>query len=176
MRLIICLLSALALAGCFASKSKRVEARDNLTAAQYLVDDMGVADRVRALIPTIAAMVEQQIVALWPECASESKEVRGIVEKAVEPTITELTKNLTQSYAHRFSLPELLAIDAYESGPKDEAAEAAFKANPIGAKYFAQRRSIGDEVRDATQRWTKRSSLRLLDDMKAELRKRGHAI
>ncbi len=172
MRFLFLFCTALPLTGCFAAKPKRVEARDSLTAAQYLIEDMGVAEKVRALVPTISAMVEQQLVALWPECAGEAKELKGIVEAAVEPTIAEVTRNAAQSYARRFSLDELKAIDAYETGTKDEATEAAFKATRVGARYFAQRRLIADEARETTRRWTMQSSQRVYED----LQKRGHSV
>jgi hypothetical protein len=176
MRFIVLFCAALSLSGCFAAKSKRVEARGSLTAAQYLIEDMGVAEKVRANLPAIAAAVEQQMVALWPDSAAEASAARAVVEKRSEPMIAELQSALTQTYSRRFSLAELQAIDIYETGPKDDAAKSAFQATPAGAKYFAQQPQIRAEMHEASVSWGKRSSVRFMEEMKAELRKRGHSI
>jgi len=116
--------------------------------------------------PLINGVVEQaKIVFLQqnPGLAKDLNDVAADLRKKLAPRFAELTNEVTQQYASRFTEQELKDV-------------LAFYQTPAGKKLIAEQPKIADTSLKFAQDWANKLSEEVIDMMRAEMKKKGHDL
>jgi uncharacterized protein len=149
---------------------------EKMAAARDLVAALHMQEKLGASTPTIIASVRAATVAAFPQCAKDVDAIAPALHSWMAERIPKISEAGATIYASRFSAGEIREIQAYLMGAQSDALKAKFQKTPTGAKFFAQRDQIGQDMRGFITSWTRDSSTGLEQMMRTELRKRGHQI
>ncbi len=116
--------------------------------------------------PLIAGVVEQAKLLFLQQNPGLAKDLNEIAEKMrndLKPRFVELTDEVAREYATNFTEPELKAI-------------LAFYQSPAGKKLLERQPAVVDSSMKFAQDWANKLSDEVVPKMRAELKKRGHAL
>ena len=134
-----------------------------LASARELMDIKGVKNLVE---PVVVAAIEQTkgtILQTNPGLTKDLDEVSAQLRNEYQPRITEMTNEIVQLYAQRFSEQELKEA-------------IAFYKSPTGKKMLTEEPRILDASYARLQQWMSRLSDEVMNRVRAELKKRGHNL
>lgn len=116
--------------------------------------------------PLIAGVVEQAKSLFLQQNPALSKDLNEIATKMradLAPRMSELSAAVAQIYIAHFTEQELKDL-------------LAFYKSPVGKKYIAQQANIADGSLRFAQDWANKLSDEVVGKMRAELKKKGHAL
>ncbi len=116
--------------------------------------------------PLIAGVVEQAKLLYLQQNPALAKDLNEIAEKIrtdLAPRFAELTDEMAQLYATQFTDQELKAI-------------LVFYESPVGKKLLVRQPAVVDASMKFAQGWANKLSDQVIAQMRAELKKRGHAL
>ena len=134
-----------------------------LATAKELIKETGAAT---AFNPLIAGVVEQAKLLYLQQNPALAKDLNEIAEKIrtdLAPRFAELTDEMAKLYATQFTDQELKAI-------------LVFYQSPVGKKLLAKQPTVLDSSMKFAQTWANALSDQVIAQMRAELKKRGHAL
>ena len=134
-----------------------------LATAKELIKETGAA---AAFNPLIAGVVEQAKLLYLQQNPALAKDLNEIAEKIrtdLAPRFAELTDEMAKLYATQFTDQELKAI-------------LVFYQSPVGKKLLAKQPAVLDSSMKFAQTWANALSDQVIAQMRAELKKRGHAL
>jgi hypothetical protein len=116
--------------------------------------------------PLIAGVVEQaKLLYLQqnPALAQDLNEIAAQLRTELAPRFSELTDEMAKLYATHFTNDELKAI-------------LVFYESPVGKKLLDQQPTVVESSMKFAQDWANKLSDQVIARMRAELKKRGHAM
>jgi len=116
--------------------------------------------------PLIAGVVEQaKLLYLQqnPALAQDLNEISAQLRTELAPRFSELSDEMARLYASRFTNDELKAI-------------LVFYQSPVGKKLLDQQPNVVESSMKFAQDWANKLSDQVIARMRAELKKRGHAM
>jgi hypothetical protein len=116
--------------------------------------------------PLIAGVVEQAKLLLLQQNPNLNKELSEIATKLrtdLAPRFDELGNEVARLYATHFTEQELKDL-------------LVFYKSPLGRKMLAEQPKIADDSLKFAQDWSNKLSDEVIATMRAELKKRGHAL
>jgi uncharacterized protein len=116
--------------------------------------------------PLIVGVVEQAKLLLLqqnPNLSKELTEIAGIIRTDLAPRFEELVNEMGRLYATRFTEQELKDL-------------VVFYKSPLGKKVLAEQPLIVEASLKFAQNWANNLSDEVIAKMRAELKKRGHAL
>jgi hypothetical protein len=116
--------------------------------------------------PLIAGVVEQAKLVLLqqnPGLSKDLNEIAADLRTKLAPRFSELSDEIATQYASNFSEDELKAI-------------LTFYQSPVGKKLLARQPGVVDNSMRFAQNWANKLSDQVIDMMRDELKKRGHAL
>ncbi len=116
--------------------------------------------------PLVAGVVEQAKILFLQQNPALSKDLNEIVvnlRAELNPRLDELNVEMARQYASRFTEPELKEI-------------VAFYTSPTGKKLLVEQPQIAELSLKFAQDWANKLSDEVVGKMRAELKKRGHAL
>lgn len=136
-------------------------------AALLTANEIVTATSATALFsPLIAGVVEQAKLLFLRQDPGMAKDANEIAEKMrndLAPRLSEVRSEVARLYATTFSEQEL----------KDM---LAFYSSPLGKKVLAEQPKIVDSSLRFAQNWANKLSDEVIAKMRAELKKKGHAL
>lgn len=134
-----------------------------LTAANEIVRLTGATALFTPLIPGV---IEQSKLLFLQQDPGLAKDLNAIAEQMrtdLKPRMSELTGEVAKIYTERFSEAELKEL-------------LAFYASPLGKKMVAEQTVIVSTSLKFAQDWATKLSDQVTAQMRAELKKKGHAL
>jgi hypothetical protein len=116
--------------------------------------------------PLIAGVVEQAKILFLQQDPSMSKDLNEVAAKMrtdLQPRFSELTNEVARLYATHFTEQELKNI-------------LVFYKSPTGQKLLAEQPVVVDTSMKFAQSWANKLSDEVIAKMRAELKKKGHAL
>lgn len=145
-----------------AAHSQQPSAAAMATAKELIKDTSAAA----AFNPLIAGVVEQAKLLYLQQNPALAKDLNEIAEKIrtdLAPRFAELTNEMAKLYATQFTDQELKTI-------------LVFYQSPVGKKLLARQPAVLDSSMKFAQTWANTLSDQVIAQMRAELKKRGHAL
>ncbi|MEI9804601.1 MAG: DUF2059 domain-containing protein [Pseudolabrys sp.] len=127
---------------------------------------VGVTGATSLFTPLIAGVVEQAKLLLLQQNPNLNRELTDIGDKLrveLAPRFDELSNEMGRLYATRFSEQELKDL-------------LVFYKSPLGKKVVVEQPVIVDSSLKFAQAWANTLSDEVIAKMRAELKKRGHAL
>lgn len=155
------LVAALVLAAPAAQAQKATPAA--MLTANEIVAATGAAG---LFTPLIAGVVEQAKVLFLqqdPGLAGDLNVIAAKMRQDLTPRMSELSGEVAKLYTERFSEQELKEI-------------LAFYKSPVGKKLVVEQPRIADGSLKFAQDWANKLSDQVVAQMRAELKKKGHAL
>jgi hypothetical protein len=145
-----------------AAYSQQPSATAMATARQLIA----ATDATMVFNPLIAGVVEQAKLLFLQQNPGLSKDLNEIAAKLrtdLAPRFGELNEEMAKLYATNFTEPELKAI-------------LVFYQSPAGKKLLVTQPTVVDASMKFAQDWANKLSDQVIAKMRAELKKRGHAL
>jgi uncharacterized protein len=145
-----------------AAHSQQPSATAMATARQLIA----ATDATMVFNPLIAGVVEQAKLLFLQQNPGLSKDLNEIAAKLrtdLAPRFGELNEEMAKLYATNFTEPELKAI-------------LVFYQSPAGKKLLVTQPTVVDASMKFAQDWANKLSDQVIAKMRAELKKRGHAL
>ncbi len=147
----------------FAPPLKADEEAARLAAAKDLVARIHVEATMKQVLPSMFVQIRNMLVQQNPKIAKDLDEILPRVMEKFFTRLDEIKDPIAAIYARRLSEAELRQV-------------IAFYDTPTGAKLVTMQPDIARESMELGGRWGARIAGEAVEDMKAELRKRGHSI
>jgi hypothetical protein len=159
------LMAGLATALVFASPAAQAQKATPaaLLTANEIVATTGAAG---LFTPLIAGVVEQAKVLFLqqdPSLAGDLNVIAAKMRQDLAPRMSELTGEVAKLYTQRFTEQELKDI-------------LAFYKSPVGQKLVVEQPKIADGSLKFAQDWANKLSDQVVEQMRAELKKKGHSL
>ena len=116
--------------------------------------------------PLIAGVIEQAKILFLqqnPALAKDLNEIAAQLRTELAPRFVELGDEIARQYASNFTNDELKTI-------------LTFYESPVGKKLLARQPGVVDNSMKFAQTWANKLSDQVIEKMRAELKKRGHAL
>jgi hypothetical protein len=134
-----------------------------LASARELMEIKGVKNLVEPVMVGVIEQTKGTILQTNPGLTKDLDEVSVQLRTEYQPRIAEVTNEIVQLYAQRFSEQEL----------KDA---IAFYKSPAGKKILAEEPKILDATYGRIQQWANRLQSEVMTRIRAEMKKRGHNL
>jgi hypothetical protein len=134
-----------------------------LASARELMEIKGVKNLVEPVMVGVIEQTKGTILQTNPGLTKDLDEVSVQLRNEYQPRIAEVTNEIVQLYAQRFSEQEL----------KDA---IAFYKSPAGKKILAEEPKILDATYGRIQQWANRLQNEVMTRIRAEMKKRGHNL
>lgn len=134
-----------------------------LLIANQIVSATGAAG---LFTPLIAGVVEQAKLLFLqqdPSLAGDLNVISDKMRKDLAPRMSELSGEVAKLYTERFTEAELKEL-------------LAFYSSPVGKKLVIEQPKIADGSLKFAQDWANKLSDQVVEQMRAELKKKGHAL
>jgi hypothetical protein len=125
-----------------------------------------VTDSAAIFNPLIAGVVEQAKILFLqqdPGLSKDLNEIAAQMRTELAPRFSELSNEIAKQYASNFTEAELKAI-------------LTFYQSSVGKKLLARQPSVVDNSMKFAQTWANKLSDQVIEQMRTELKKRGHAL
>lgn len=155
----------------------RAEVQDvGVVAAKELLQALHATDQLKDKLPTIIVKARQVFLARYPQHAAQVEAIMPHLTQKFAPNMDELPNVIARIYAKKFTEAELREMTRFAQGPKDEAAQAAFRNSPTGAKFGFLQKDIARESQEVVEKWSVLVGSAVDEEIKSELKKRGVAL
>jgi uncharacterized protein len=134
-----------------------------LASARELMEIKGVKSLVEPVVVGVIEQTKGTILQTNPGLTKDLDEVSAQLRNEYQPRVAEMTNEIVQLYAQRFSEQEL----------KDA---IAFYKSAAGKKMLAEEPRILDATYARLQQWAIRFQDEVMTRVRAEMKKRGHNL
>ena len=134
-----------------------------LASARELMEIKGVKSLVEPVVVGVIEQTKGTILQTNPGLTKDLDEVSAQLRNEYQPRVAEMTNEIVQLYAQRFSEQEL----------KDA---IAFYKSAAGKKMLAEEPRILDATYARLQQWAIRFQDEVMTRIRAEMKKRGHNL
>ena len=134
-----------------------------LASARELMDLKGVKSLVEPVVVGVIEQTKGTILQTNPGLTKDLDEVSAQLRNEYQPRIAEMTNEIVQLYAQRFSDQELKEA-------------IAFYKSAAGRKMLAEEPRILDATYARLQQWAIRFQDEVMTRVRAEMKKRGHNL
>jgi hypothetical protein len=134
-----------------------------LASARELMELKGVKGLVEPVVVGVIEQTKGTILQTNPGLTKDLDEVSAQLRTEYQPRIAEMTNEIVQLYAQRFSEQELKEA-------------IAFYKSPAGKKMLAEEPRILDATYARLQQWAIRFQDEVMTRVRAEMKKRGHNL
>jgi len=134
-----------------------------LASARELMELKGVKSLVEPVVSGVIQQTTGTILQTNPGLTKDLQEVSTQLRNEYQPRVGEMTNEIVQLYAQRFSEQEL----------KDA---IAFYKSPAGKKMLAEEPRILDATYARLQQWAMQFQGEVMNRVRAEMKKRGHNL
>ena len=148
---------------CTAALAQSAPTSANVQLARDVVLASGATRAFDGVIPSILQQSLSVFVQQNPDLQKELTESIKTIAPALEKRASEIIDIIAKVYATRFSQPELKEI-------------LAFYQSAVGKKFVTQLPSVLEESFVKTQEWGGKISEEVVQQLRAEMKKRGHTI
>ena len=156
-------LLALALVAAAGAAKAQQPSAAALASARELMDLKGVKSLVEPVVVGVIEQTKGTILQTNPGLTKDLDEVSAQLRNEYQPRVAEMTNEIVQLYAQRFSEQELKeAIGFYKSA--------------AGKKMLAEEPRILDATYARLQQWAIRFQDEVMTRVRAEMKKRGHNL
>jgi hypothetical protein len=135
----------------------------NVQIAREVVVASGATRAFDGVVPSILQQSLNVFLQQNPDLQKDLTESVRAIAPTFEKRTTEIVDIIAAVYATRFTEAELKAL-------------LAFYTSPVGKKFVAQLPSVLEESFVKTQEWGGKLSEEIVQSLRAEMKKRGHAI
>jgi hypothetical protein len=129
-------------------------------AREYIVQKSGAVP-YESVVPEVIEQAKTVLLQTNPKLGKELAEVALKLRTDDAPKSAELLDDIAKMYAARFTEQELKNL-------------LAFYKTPLGKKVVAEEYRVIDQSITYAQSWANRLSDQILNQMRAEMKKRGH--
>lgn len=162
-KIVVRSLMILALCGAFVAPSRADDSTERLAAAKELLSAMHTSDTFKQIFPSLTTQIRSVIVAANPKAGKDYDEIAPRIESKVFRRLDEILDQIAAIYAKSFTALELHDI-------------AAFFKTSTGAKLVSLQSQIAQSTLQLGAAWGQKIAAELQEEIKTELRKRGHQI
>jgi uncharacterized protein len=156
-------LLALALVAAAGSAQAQQPSPAALAAARELMELKGVKSLVEPVVVGVIEQTKGTILQTNPGLTKDLDEVSAQLRNEYQPRVVEMTNEIVQLYAQRFSEQELKEA-------------IAFYKSAAGKKMLAEEPRILDATYARLQQWAIRFQDEVMTRVRAEMKKRGHNL
>jgi hypothetical protein len=134
-----------------------------LQTAKEIVTVTGATALFNPLIPGVVGQAKNLFLQQNPGLSKDLNEIANKMRDDLAPRFSELADEVAKLYASHFSEAELKQL-------------LAFYKSPLGEKLIAEQPKVGEESLKFAQDWANKLSDQVIENMRDELKKRGHAL
>jgi hypothetical protein len=134
-----------------------------LASARELMEIKGVKSLVEPVVVGVIEQTKGTILQTNPGLTKDLDEVSAQLRNEYQPRVAEMTNEIVQLYAQRFSEQELKEA-------------IAFYKSAVGKKMLAEEPRILDATYARLQQWAIRFQDEVMTRVRAEMKKRGHNL
>jgi len=134
-----------------------------LASARELMELKGVKSLVEPVVSGVIQQTTGTILQTNPGLTKDLQEVSTQLRNEYQPRVGEMTNEIVQLYAQRFSEQELKDANA-------------FYKSPAGKKMLAEEPRILDATYARLQQWAMQFQGEVMNRVRAEMKKRGHNL
>lgn len=134
-----------------------------LALAEKLIDATGAVHSFDPVLPQILADARQTILSTHPDIEKDLDASIADVEKKLEPRRKELHDEIARLYATRFAASELQQL-------------TQFYKSPLGEKLVRETPEILRASYSVVQEWARQLSFDVMNQLRDEMKKKGHDI
>jgi hypothetical protein len=134
-----------------------------MATAKELVKVTGATDLFNPLIAGVVEQAKLLFLQQDPSLIKDLNEVAAKLRSDLTPRFAEVTDEVARLYASHFTDQELKDI-------------FAFYQSPVGKKLLAQQSQVIDASMKFAQTWANKLSDEVVAKMRAEMKKKGHAL
>jgi uncharacterized protein len=134
-----------------------------LASARELMELKGVKNLVEPVVVGVIEQTKGTILQTNPGLTKDLDEVSSQLRNEYQPRVSEMTNEIVQLYAQRFSEQEL----------KDA---IAFYKSAAGKKMLAEEPRVLDATYARLQQWAIQFQNEVMNRVRAEMKKRGHNL
>ena len=156
-------LLALALAAAAGAAQAQQPSAAALASARELMELKGVKSLVEPVVVGVIEQTKGTILQTNPGLTKDLDEVSAQLRNEYQPRVAEMTNEIVQLYAQRFSEQELKEA-------------IAFYKSAAGKKRLAEEPRILDATYARLQQWAIRFQDEVMTRVRAEMKKRGHNL
>jgi hypothetical protein len=156
-------LLALALVAAASSAQAQQPSPAALASARELMEIKGVKSLVEPVVVGVIEQTKGTILQTNPGLTKDLDEVSAQLRNEYQPRVAEMTNEIVQLYAQRFSEQELKEA-------------IAFYKSAAGKKMLAEEPRILDATYARLQQWAIRFQDEVMTRVRAEMKKRGHNL
>jgi hypothetical protein len=156
-------LLALALVAAAGSAQAQQPSPAALASARELMELKGVKSLVEPVVVGVIEQTKGTILQTNPGLTKDLDEVSAQLRNEYQPRVAEMTNEIVQLYAQRFSEQELKEV-------------IAFYKSAAGKKMLAEEPRILDATYARLQQWAIRFQDEVMTRVRAEMKKRGHNL
>jgi hypothetical protein len=153
----------LALAAAAISAQAQQPSAATLASARELMEIKGVKNLVEPVVVGVVQQTTGTILQTNPGLSKDLDEVSAQLRNEYQPRVAEMTNEIVQLYAQRFSEQELKEA-------------IAFYKSAAGKKMLAEEPRILDATYARLQQWAIRFQDEVMTRVRAEMKKRGHNL
>ncbi len=150
-----------------AAPQARAQSKEPSAAAVAMANEIiDIKGSMTIFVPLIPGVVEQsknQLVQMNPMLFKDAEAVAAELRKEYQPRLQALRQEVVKLYATAFTEQELKET-------------LAFYRSPTGKKLLAEEPNFVNRTMSTAQDWAVRLNEETLQRMRAELRKKGHAL
>lgn len=136
---------------------------NQIALASEILDIKGSMTIFAPLIPGVVEQSKNTLLQMNPSLFKDLEAVAADLRKEYAPRLQALRQDVVKIYASRFTEQEL----------KDT---LTFYKSPLGKKLFTEEPAFVERTMSTAQDWAVKLNEETLQRMRAELRKRGHAL
>jgi hypothetical protein len=156
-------LLALALVAAAGSAQAQQPSPAALASSRELMELKGVKSLVEPVVVGVIEQTKGTILQTNPGLTKDLDEVSAQLRNEYQPRVAEMTNEIVQLYAQRFSEQELKEV-------------IAFYKSAAGKKMLAEEPRILDATYARLQQWAIRFQDEVMTRVRAEMKKRGHNL
>ena len=156
-------LLALALVAAAGAAQAQQPSPSALASARELMELKGVRSLVEPVVVGVIEQTKGTILQTNPGLTKDLDEVSAQLRNEYQPRVAEMTNEIVQLYAQRFSEQELKEA-------------IAFYKSAAGRKMLAEEPRILDATYARLQQWAIRFQDEVMTRVRAEMKKRGHNL
>jgi hypothetical protein len=134
-----------------------------LLTASEIVTATGAMALFTPLIPGVVEQAKGLFLQQDPSLAKDANEIAAKMRGDLAPRLSEISGQVAKIYAEHFTEQELKDL-------------LVFYKSPVGKKLIAEQPKIGDASLKFAQDWANKLSDEVVAKMRAELKKKGHAL
>lgn len=153
--------AALAFSGPAAYAQKQSPAA--LLTAGEIVATTGATALFNSLIPGVVEQAKGLFLQQDPSLAKDANEIAAKMRSDLAPRLSELSGQVAKIYAEHFTEQELKDL-------------LAFYKSSLGKKLLTEQPKVADASLRFAQDWANKLSDEVVEKMRAELKKKGHAL